>query len=168
MLESRNLKTSFDYWKSSGLWRFATWISFLKILGDPTRLKFLLMNMAYDLPFIGKYLFVKNIQKIAPSIRATDITRAKGFGGMRLQRVDTTTREMQLGEGKIIGDHIIFNMTPSPGASVCLFNAYRDAQTIIEFFGGVYTLDKRRIGHDLIDIKTNLSTVDFSAQTYSS
>ena len=47
-----------------------------------------------------------------------------------------------MGEVKIKGDNIIFNMTPSPGASVCLKNAQKDARTVINFFGDKYKFDE--------------------------
>ena len=148
VLESRNFSTIFDYFKSASLFRFATIKSFLVILSDMTRFVFLLKNTLYDIPILGKYFFVKNVQKIVPTIKASDLRKAKGFGGMRLQRVDTKTHELQLGEGKIIGDNIIFNMTPSPGASVCLFNGMRDAEKLMEFFAGAYQFDKCRMEDD--------------------
>jgi len=148
VLESRKFSTTLDYFRSASLFRFATIKSFLVILSDMTRFVFLLKNTLYDMPILGKYFFVKNVQKIVPTIQARDLKKAKGFGGMRLQRVDTKTHELQLGEGKIIGDNIIFNMTPSPGASVCLFNGMRDAEKLMEFFGGAYQFDKCRMEND--------------------
>jgi len=142
VLESRNFSTTFDYFKSASLFRLATIKSFLVILSDMARFVFLLKNTLYDIPIVGKYFFVKNVQKIVPTIQARDLRKAKGFDGMRLQRVDTKTHELQLGEGKIIGDNIIFNMTPSPGASVCLFNGMRDAEKLMEFLGSTYFFDK--------------------------
>lgn len=150
VLESRKFSTSMDFLKSSGLNKPRTWISFIKILFDPIRFVYLLENMLYELPWVGKRLFLKNIRKIVPSIRASEIYTAKGYGGMRLQRVDTNTHELQLGEGKIIGDNIIFNMTPSPGASVCLYNALRDVEHIIKFLGGPNSFDKERMEKDLV------------------
>jgi len=148
VLESRNFSTTFDYFKSASLFRLATIKSFLVILSDMARFVFLLKNTLYDIPVVGKYFFVKNVQKIVPTIQASDLRKAKGFGGMRLQRVNTKTHELQLGEGKIIGDNIIFNMTPSPGASVCLFNGMRDAEKIMEFFVGMYQFDKCKMEDD--------------------
>jgi malate dehydrogenase (quinone) len=99
---------------------------------------------------VGTYLFAQQVRKIVPSVSVRDLSRAKGFGGMRLQRVDTRSRELLLGEGKIIGDNIIFNMAPSPGASVCLYNAMRDAETIGTFFpSNDYVFDKQRLLKDL-------------------
>jgi len=148
VLESRNFSTTIDYFRSASLFRFVTIKSFAVILSDMARFVFLLKNTLYDVPIVGKYFFVKNVQKIVPTIQASDLQKAKGFGGMRLQRVDTKTHELQLGEGKIIGDNIIFNMTPSPGASVCLFNGMRDAEKLMEFFVGVYQFDKCRMEDD--------------------
>ncbi len=150
VLESYNFSTSLDYLRSSGLNRAQTWISFAKILLDPTRLRYLLKNMLYELPAIGTMLFVANAKKIVPTITANDVWVAEGYGGMRLQRVDTDTRELQLGEGKILGDNIIFNMTPSPGASVALYNALRDAEQIVSFLGSDHTFDKTRMECELV------------------
>lgn len=142
VLEARNWKTSLDYFKVSGLHRWQTWASFLVILLDPLRFVYLARNLLYEIPYLGAYFFARQAQKIAPSLRGADFTRARGFGGMRLQRVNTQTRELILGEGKIIGDNIIFNMTPSPGASVCLYNAMRDAEMLSRFFGDISYFNK--------------------------
>lgn len=151
VLESFKYGTSWDYLRSSGLQKLRTWISFAVILLDPVRLGYLLKNMLYELPWVGRSLFIHNAKKIVPTIRAQDIHVAQGFGGMRLQRVDTVKRELQLGEGKIIGKNIIFNMTPSPGASVCLYNAMRDAEQLGSFLGAGYAFDKRQMECDLIE-----------------
>ena len=149
VLEARNMKTSLDFFKSSGLWKWKTWASFLKILLDPTRFAYLLENMLYELPWVGTRMLIKNVRKIVPTMSARDVTYAKGYGGMRLQRVDTNTKELLLGEGQIVGDHAIFNMTPSPGASVCLYNAMRDVETIAGFMDGRFQFDKTRMMADL-------------------
>ena len=151
VLESRHPRTLFDYFAVSSLERPRTWRSFARILLKPVRLVFFLKNLLYTVPFLGRALFAKEVQKIVPSVTASDFTRAKGFGGMRLQRVNTTTDELLLGEGKIVGDHIIFNMTPSPGASVCLYNAMRDAKTVVEFFGGTFHFDEARMEKELYE-----------------
>lgn len=142
VLESRKLKTMLPYLKSSGLHRPQTWASFFKILLEPIRFQYLAKNVLYELPYIGKYLFLPQVRKIVPGIKGSDLTRAGGYGGMRLQRVDTRTKELLLGEGKIIGENIIFNMTPSPGASVCLYNAIRDTDQIMKFFNGAFEFKK--------------------------
>jgi malate dehydrogenase (quinone) len=96
------------------------------------------------------------------------VHRARGYGGMRLQRVDTRTRELLLGEGKIVGDDIIFNMTPSPGASVCLYNAMRDAEQIAKFVPA-YAFDKAAMTQDLCIPQPQVSGGDVSLkETYAS
>ncbi len=154
-LESHKFGTSGDYFRSSGLNRMRTWKSFFSILLKKVMRKYLFANMLYELPVLGKWMFVsKNIRKIIPTIRNKDVRIAKGYGGMRLQRVDTRTHELQLGEGKIVGNNIIFNMTPSPGASVALYNAYRDAEQITTFLGEQFLFSKEDMEHDLITSQT--------------
>jgi len=85
-----------------------------------------------------------------PTITASDLKLGKGIGGMRLQRVDVKKKTLELGEGKITGDNIIFNMTPSPGASVCLFNAMNDAKTVAEMLGGGARFNKVDMERDFI------------------
>lgn len=162
VLESFNYATSLDYLRSSGLIRPKTWISIMRILLDPVRLGYLLKNMLYELPWIGTMLFITNAKKIVPTITTRDIRVAREHGGMRLQRVDTQTSELQLGEGKIIGENIIFNMTPSPGASVALYNALRDTEKIVEFLGPQYTFDRRKMECDLVASQQLLSTEEVS------
>jgi malate dehydrogenase (quinone) len=165
VLESRKLGTVKDFFASAGLGKLRTWAAFFKILLEPVRFAYLMKNLVYELPYIGKYFFASQIRKIVPSVRNRDVQRAEGFGGMRLQRVDINTRELLLGEGKIVGDNIIFNMTPSPGASVCLYNAWRDTEQIVQFFGSKFTFDKDRM--DQYFFVTNLPTdPDVSAKTY--
>lgn len=150
VLESYKFKTTPAYFRSSGLGKWKTWKSFVVILFDPKRFLFLAKNILYILPFIGKYFFVPNVQKIAPRVKGSDLRIAKGFGGMRLQRVDIAKSELLLGEGKIVGDKIIFNMAPSPGASVCLYNGLRDAEQLMQFFGGKFQFDKTAMVKDLM------------------
>jgi malate dehydrogenase (quinone) len=151
VLESSNWATSIDYFKSAGIFNLKALKSLLKNLFDSVRFNYFVKSAIYDLPWIGKKLFVRNVQKIVPSMKANDLKLAKGAGGMRLQRVNILTGELELGEGKIIGGKIIFNMTPSPGASVCLYNGYRDAQTIVTFLNNRFVFDKEKMEIDLIE-----------------
>jgi len=144
VLEANNAKTVLDFFRVSGLHRFQTWISFFFILLEPIRFWYLLKNFFYDIPIIGKHLLLPQLRKIVPTLTAKELQFAKGYGGMRLQRVDTNSRQLLLGEGKIVGERIIFNMTPSPGASVSLYNAMRDAAQIMAFEPR-YEFDKQRM-----------------------
>jgi len=73
VLESGKILTSVDYFRSAGLFRYCTLKSFLKILGDFTRLKYLIKNALYDVPVLGKRMFLSNIRKIAPCVKAKKI-----------------------------------------------------------------------------------------------
>ncbi|MDE2021752.1 MAG: FAD-dependent oxidoreductase [Patescibacteria group bacterium] len=148
VLEARKFSTMPAFFTSSGFERIQTWISFLSILLDPVRFWYLLRNLFYDIPYLGPRFLLPQLRRIVPTLRASEIVRAHGYGGMRLQRVDTRSRQLLLGEGKIIGRNIIFNMSPSPGASVCLYNASRDADQIITFLPE-YAFEKERMLADL-------------------
>lgn len=91
------------------------------------------MNMLYQVPILGKYLLLRQARIIIPTLRYGDLKRRKGAGGIRPQIVNMTTWELEKGDKTIIGDNCIFNTTPSPGASVCLANAERDARQIVKF-----------------------------------
>jgi malate dehydrogenase (quinone) len=119
-------------------------LSIINILSDKIVLKYILKNMLYDIPFIGKIAFMHNIRKIVPSLKLRDVTYGKGLGGIRPQVVDTHTKSMSFGEAQIMGDNIIFNITPSPGASTCLQTAEDDAQTIVRMLGKKYKFDIKR------------------------
>jgi malate dehydrogenase (quinone) len=87
---------------------------------------------------------------IVPSIKLKEIKFASGIGGTRPQIVNNTTRKLEMGEAKLTGDRIIFNITPSPGASTCLGNAYSDTFKIIGFFGNKYKFNTEAFEKDLM------------------
>ena len=112
------------------------------MLKDPTVRNYILYNYLFELPFINKNLFVKDAKKIVPSLKASDIYYADGFGGVRPQVIDKTRGELMLGEASIVEDGIIFNMTPSPGATSCLGNAERDTKIVCKYLGVNFNEDK--------------------------
>lgn len=63
-----------------------------------------------------------------------------------------------MGEAKIVGDDILFNITPSPGALTCLKNAMRDTRTLLEF------LDEVAFRADTIYNFPRVDMVDGSAE----
>ena len=83
-------------------------------------------------------------------MKLDELKYANGIGGTRPQIVNNTTRKLEMGEAKLTGDNIIFNITPSPGASTCLGNAYSDTMKIIEFSGGKFRFDKVAFEKDLM------------------
>jgi malate dehydrogenase (quinone) len=120
----------------------ASFLSYANILSDRILFPYVVRNLVYDIPEIGKRAFLPDVQKVVPSVDAGDIERAKGYGGVRPQIVNTETKELDMGEAKIAGDGILFNITPSPGASTALKNAMADVDTVLDFFEEEYTFDE--------------------------
>jgi len=148
MLERHHYGTIWSYFKTAGL-SLDAFISFFKILSEPVILKYIVKNYIYDIPFIGKRLFIKEVKRIVPSIKLSELKFAKKYGGIRPQIVNIKTKSMDLGEAKILGENILFNITPSPGASTCLQNAEDDTERIISFLGEQYRFERDRFLHDL-------------------
>ncbi|MEM9092129.1 MAG: FAD-dependent oxidoreductase, partial [Cyanobacteria bacterium P01_F01_bin.53] len=148
LLERHRYGTMFEYFKTAGL-SLDAFKSFFNILSDWTILIYIVMNFIYDIPIIGKRLFIRKVRKIVPSIQLKDLKFAKGYGGIRPQVVNLKTRALEMGEAKILGRNILFNITPSPGASTCLKNAEDDTKRLMNFLGGDYTFDEARFVSDL-------------------
>ena len=129
----------------------ASILSYATVLADRTLLPYVLKNLLYDVPEIGTREFLPHVQKVVPSVELGDIERATGYGGIRPQIVDTSAKSLDMGEAKIVGDDIIFNITPSPGASTSLKNAKRDTETILDFFEADYTFDEAAFRADTIE-----------------
>jgi malate dehydrogenase (quinone) len=129
----------------------ASFLSYANILADKVLLPYVLKNLVYDVPAVGKRAFLPHVQKVVPSVDADDISRAKGYGGVRPQIVDTSTKQLDMGEAKITGEDIIFNITPSPGASTCLKNAMNDTHQIVEFLDGEYEFDESAFRSETIE-----------------
>jgi malate dehydrogenase (quinone) len=96
-------------------------------------------NVLFLLPGVGNYLFAKEVRKIIPTIKTSDIERAKGQGGVRPQIVQTAKRNpLSLGEVKLQAEGISFNVTPSPGASTCVYNGLSDIKRITQTLEGSF------------------------------
>ncbi len=117
---------------------------YLDLFADKTIRSYIFRNVLEELPTFGKDVFVKDAQKIIPSLKASDIEFADGYGGMRPQIIDKSKRELLLGEAKINESGIIFNMTPSPGASSSLSIAMQDAQAICDYLGATFDTQKHQ------------------------
>jgi malate dehydrogenase (quinone) len=123
---------------------------FWDLLKDSDIRKYIFKNFLFEVPLINKGLFVKDARKIVPSLSSDDITYAKGFGGIRPQVLDKEKEKLMLGEASInTGKGIIFNMTPSPGATSCLGNGERDMHTIVKYLGLEY--DEKAFLRDFTD-----------------
>jgi malate dehydrogenase (quinone) len=150
LLERYNRATFFEYWKTFGF-GLAPLRSILKISSDRVIFSYLLRNVLYDFPWIGKRSFLKEIKKIVPGIKLKEIRFARKVGGTRPQIINNETRKLELGEAKILGEKIIFNITPSPGASTCLGNAFEDTLKIMDFLSKRFTFDREKFEKDLVE-----------------
>lgn len=148
-LERYNRSTFFEYWKTFGF-SFSTFKSIWNITVDKVISKYLLRNIIYDIPSIGKRKFLKEVRKIVPNIELKELKFARKIGGTRPQIVNNATSNLEMGEAKLLGEKIIFNITPSPGASTCLGNAYEDTITLMKFLDFKYNFNKEKFERDLV------------------
>jgi malate dehydrogenase (quinone) len=119
----------------------------LRVLFDSLKDKdireFILRNIFYDIPYFGKKLFLSYSKSIIPSLKMNDIRFAKEVGGLRAQIIDKKNKKLLLGEVSINEDDgIIFNMTPSPGATSCLGNGIKDVKYICGYLHKEFYEDK--------------------------
>lgn len=149
-LERNNLGTFSDFLRSS-ITDFKSVTALFKVITDKVLFSFLIKSLIYEIPFFGPRAYVKLCRKIVPTLKLEDFKNGKSKAGIRPQLVDNRTGKFKMGEAEIIGDNIIFNISPSPGASVCLANAVKNSEQAIKFFNGEYTFDKERFEHDLIE-----------------
>ena len=160
ILERYNYKTLPDFFQ---VFRFDRRVA--KVLWDLLRVKdirnYMFKNMLFEIPFIRKWLFLKEVQKIVPSLRLRDLKFANKVGGIRPQLIDKEECKLVMGEAKIdTGEGSIFNMTPSPGGTSCLENAEIDMRTIVKYLGA--TIDEVALKKDLLINDHKHSADDFS------
>lgn len=123
---------------------------FYDLLKDSDIRNYIFRNFFFEVPKYGKELFIKDARKIVPSLQLEDIEYADGFGGVRPQVINKKEQKLMLGEASINpGTGIVFNMTPSPGATSCLGNARRDVRLVCEYLKRSF--DEAQFKHDLID-----------------
>jgi len=141
--------TYWDFWKSLKLDTKVIKV-FWDLMRDSTIRNYIFRNFLFEIPKLRERLFAKDAQKILPDITPEMVSYAEGIGGVRPQVINKTTQQLQLGEASIVPekDRLIFNMTPSPGATTCLGNAYRDAKIISERLG--IELNRQKIIDELL------------------
>lgn len=149
VLERHRYRTMKGFLRTSA-WNLSGITSLIYITFNPVIFRYALKNLFYDIPFVGKSLFVRwELQKIVPSFRPRDVTFLRGKGGIRPQVVNIEKQELEFGEAEITGERIIFSVTPSPGASVCLAYAGNAVQKIVDFLGNGAQFDRRSFEKDL-------------------
>jgi len=117
---------------------------YLNLFKDKTIRNYILRNFLEEIPHFGKEVFIDDARKILPTIGVDDLTFADGYGGMRPQIIDKKKQELLLGEAKIEDNGLIFNMTPSPGATSSLSIALKDTQTICQVLGATFDSIKHK------------------------
>ena len=111
---------------------------YMKLFKDKTIRNYIIKNFLEEIPHFGKEIFIRDARKIIPSLNAEDLEFAEGYGGMRPQIIDKKSQELLLGEAKIEDSGLIFNMTPSPGATSSLAIALKDAQSVCKVLGATF------------------------------
>lgn len=147
MLERHNLRTVTDFLQLFHMDKgvMGTMLSLVK---SRDIRRYIVKNMLFEVPYIRQHLFLKDARKIVPTLMLEDLTFAKHIGGIRPVMIDKVNRRLHLGEAKINpGNGIIFNMTPSPGATSCLQNAEQDLQIIVDNLGCGF--DSKQLDADL-------------------
>ncbi len=153
MLERYNLKTLPEFFKVFSLDK-GTLKTLGGLLGVSDIRNYMFKNVLFEIPYIRRRLFLKDAKKIVPTMKLADVSFAKGFGGIRPVMIDKANAKLHLGEAKIDpGTGIIFNMTPSPGATSCLANGEKDMRTITEFLGS--KIDEEKLQQELKQISNN-------------
>ena len=117
---------------------------YMNLFKDSTIRRYIFKNAIEEIPVIGKEVFVHDAQKVIPSLKVSDLTFAEGYGGMRPQIIDKKKHELLLGEAKISKNGIIFNMTPSPGATSSLAIAMQDTKAICQYLSKSFDLEKHQ------------------------
>lgn len=148
MLERYNLRTISEFLRVFRPdWRV------MKVLWDLFRVgeirNYIFKNFLFEIPFVRRWLFLRDARKIVPDLAFKELEFARGIGGIRPIMIDKLNRKLHLGEAKINpGSGIIFNMTPSPGATSCLGNAEKDMRIIADYLG--CKIDEPRFAAELL------------------
>jgi len=161
-LERFSKGTYLDFWKTLRLDRNVI-IALWKLMRESDIRNYIFRNFLFELPYFNKRLFLKDARKIVPSLRLDEFEYAHGFGGVRPQVIDKKQQKLLLGEASInTGEGIIFNMTPSPGATSCLGNAERDLRYVVQYLGK--TFDEERFNDELTDGEYCVLTAPIEAE----
>jgi malate dehydrogenase (quinone) len=142
MLERYNRQSFFDFLRVLRLD-----MNVVKVMWDLLKVSdirnYIFKNFLFEVPGLRRWLFLKDVRKVVPSLQLKDVRFAPGYGGVRPQLIDKKNKVLMMGEAKINpGIGILFNMTPSPGASSCLENAELDMKIIAGFLGKKIDKDK--------------------------
>ncbi len=140
-LERYKPGTYMDFWKTLRFDKNIA-IALWKLLKESDIRSYIFRNFLFEVPYLNKRLFLKDARKIVPGLQLGEFRYAEGFVGVRPQVLNKDEQKLMLGEASINpGNGILFNMTPSPGATSCLGNAERDVKTIVGHLGKTFDED---------------------------
>jgi malate dehydrogenase (quinone) len=148
-LERNNFGTFFEFLKSTLCDRNST-MAFLKVISEKTLAIFLIKSIIYEIPYFGPRAYAKMCQKIIPTLTYADFKNGKTKAGIRPQLINNQTRKLQMGEIEIEGKNILFNITPSPGATACFKNARESVRKTMKFFDGSYVFNEKAFQDDFL------------------
>ncbi len=154
MMIRRDYNTVPDYLRTPLFTTLDGWRAFFRAIRKNHLLLYGIKNIVFMIPKLGLFLILREARKIIPNLTIKEIRLIDGHGGSRPQEIDLDAdNPLIMGDSNIVGWRVIFNTTPSPGASVCLKNALRDILKIIEFFEGKYQFDieQFKIDFDVTD-----------------
>jgi malate dehydrogenase (quinone) len=142
---SKELLKDFDleYFIEDFLSNYSLMNSLVNILKESEIRRFMFKNLFYKLPFLGKKLFAEEARKIIPKLKPEHLVFKKG--GIRPQLIDIKNKKMLLGERNFYFGKLVFCITPSPGASASLLNAYEISSYVCK------ELDKKFYEDELIN-----------------
>ncbi|OGN10446.1 MAG: hypothetical protein A3J46_04950 [Candidatus Yanofskybacteria bacterium RIFCSPHIGHO2_02_FULL_41_11] len=152
LMERHHWETFFDFMQLPTFSTQEGIAAFLAIMNNNKLWQYAFKNMVYDLPVIGPAAFMKEVRHIVPTIQLSDLRLHRHAGGIRPQIVNLETKKLEMGDSTIEGQNIIFNTTPSPGASVSMANGRRDAKKIVEMLnamGGNFHFDEEKFQREL-------------------
>ncbi|MDH5182758.1 MAG: FAD-dependent oxidoreductase [Gammaproteobacteria bacterium] len=131
MLERYNWKTIPEYFKVLHLDSKVLAV-FLDLFKVKEIRHYMIKNILFEIPIIRRWLFTRDVRKLIPTAKMKDMHFASKIGGIRPVMIDKKNRKLHLGEASIdTGKGLVFNMTPSPGATSCLGNGEKDLRRIV-------------------------------------
>lgn len=152
LMERHHYETFWDWWHLPLASSARGIASLFKILWKRKLFWYVTKNVAFRIPILGKVFFLVEAKKIIPTLRYRDLKYRKGVGGIRPQIVNLKTGDLEMGDASLVGDQngdkLIFNTTPSPGASKSLANGLRDARRVVKFAGGQFYFDEEKFQKD--------------------
>lgn len=132
VLERFNAKTAKGFMESFNFDHETAGVLY-ELMKDKDIRHFIYENLGYEIPVYGKRSFIHAVNKIVPDLTVNDIEFADHTTGVRPQMIDRDAKQLMMGAAKIDpGNCVIFNMTPSPGATSALHNASEDLRSIAD------------------------------------